>query len=127
MSFPFSLSLSGMSFFRFLWHRIFRIVLYFCFAFKSLARDCVSIRISYMFKNMPKNVIALGFVSLFNDIASEMIYPLVPFFLTSVLVVPVSIVGLIEGIAEATASITKFLFGYISDRMQKRKIFVIAG
>ncbi|KKR32340.1 MAG: Permeases of the major facilitator superfamily [Candidatus Gottesmanbacteria bacterium GW2011_GWC2_39_8] len=76
---------------------------------------------------IPFTVIVLGFVSLFNDIASEMIYPIVPIFLTSVLGAPVSVIGFIEGIAEATASLMKFVFGYISDKMQKRKIFVTGG
>ena len=76
---------------------------------------------------IPRNVFLLGLVSFFNDIASEMIYPIVPIFLTSVLGAPVPIVGLIEGIAEATASISKFAFGYISDYFQKRKPFVVAG
>jgi MFS family permease len=76
---------------------------------------------------VPRNVWLLGLVSFFNDVASEMIYPIVPLFLTSVLGTPVAIVGLIEGIAEATASISKFIFGYISDYFQKRKIFVIVG
>jgi MFS family permease len=80
-----------------------------------------------MFKNIPKNVKILGLVSFFNDIASEMIYPIVPIFLTSVLQVPVSIVGLIEGIAESTASIVKFISGYLSDKVQKRKPFVVWG
>lgn len=80
-----------------------------------------------MFAKIPKNVFVLGIVSFFNDIASEMIYPIVPIFLTAVLGVPVSIVGLIEGIAEATASITKFISGYISDKTKKRKIFVVFG
>ncbi|OGG02734.1 hypothetical protein A2W14_02290 [Candidatus Gottesmanbacteria bacterium RBG_16_37_8] len=80
-----------------------------------------------MFKKIPKNVLVLGIVSLFNDIASEMIYPVVPIFLTAVLNVPVSIVGIIEGIAEATASLGKFIFGYLSDKAGKRKIFVEGG
>jgi len=80
-----------------------------------------------MLRNIPRNVVFLGLVSLFNDIASEMIYPIVPIFLTSVLGAPVSIVGLIEGIAEATASLTKFFSGYVSDRVRKRKIFVVYG
>jgi len=80
-----------------------------------------------MFKKIPKNVVILGLVSFFNDIASEMIYPIVPIFLTSVLHVPVSIIGLIEGIAEATASIMKFISGYLSDKVQKRKPFVVWG
>lgn len=80
-----------------------------------------------MFAKVPRNVFVLGIVSFFNDIASEMIYPIVPIFLTSILGVPVTIVGLIEGIAEATASITKFISGYISDKIGKRKIFVTLG
>jgi len=76
---------------------------------------------------IPKNVFALGWVSFFNDLASEMIYPIVPIFLTTFLGVPVAIVGLIEGIAESTASILKVFSGWISDRFQKRKPFVIAG
>lgn len=80
-----------------------------------------------MFRNLPKNVVILGIVSFFNDVASEMIYPIVPLFLTMVLHAPVSVVGLIEGIAEATSSIMKFLFGYLSDRVHKRKIFVAGG
>ncbi len=76
---------------------------------------------------IPKNVFVLGWVSFFNDFASEMMYPIVPIFLTSFLGVPVTIVGVIEGIAESTASILKVLSGYLSDRLQKRKPFVTAG
>jgi len=74
-----------------------------------------------------KNVFVLGLVSFFNDVASEMIYPIVPIFLTSVLGAPVAIVGLIEGIAESTASVLKVVSGWLSDKLQKRKPFVIAG
>jgi len=74
-----------------------------------------------------KNVFVLGLVSFFNDVASEMIYPIVPIFLTSVLGAPVAIVGLIEGIAESTASILKVVSGWLSDKFQKRKPFVVAG
>jgi MFS family permease len=74
-----------------------------------------------------KNVFALGLVSFFNDVASEMIYPIVPIFLTSVLGAPVAIVGLIEGIAEATASILKVISGWFSDKFQSRKPFIVAG
>ena len=74
-----------------------------------------------------RNVVILGFVSFFNDIASEMIYPIVPLFLTSVLGAPASVVGLVEGIAESTASVAKMLFGWLSDRYGRRKIFVFFG
>lgn len=78
-------------------------------------------------KKIPFPVFILGLVSFFNDFAAEMIYPLVPIFLTSVLGAPVSVLGLIEGIAEGTASIGKFVFGYLSDKIQRRKIFVVSG
>ncbi|MBI5613403.1 MFS transporter [Candidatus Gottesmanbacteria bacterium] len=76
---------------------------------------------------IPRNVLMLGLVSLFNDIASEMIYPVIPIFLTTVLGAPVAIVGLIEGVAEATASLGKYFFGALSDSKGKRKPFVVAG
>jgi MFS family permease len=79
------------------------------------------------FKKIPRNVVVLGLVSFFNDFASEMIYPIVPIFLTSVLHASVPVVGLIEGIAEATASISKYGFGTFSDYAHKRKIFVVWG
>jgi len=82
---------------------------------------------SQMKAGIPKNVVWLGLVSFFNDVASEMIYPIVPIFLTSVLGAPVAIVGLIEGIAESTASVLKVVSGWLSDKFQKRKSFVIAG
>ena len=74
-----------------------------------------------------KNVFVLGLVSFFNDVASEMIYPIVPIFLTGILGAPVAVVGLIEGIAESTASILKVVSGWLSDKLQKRKPFVVAG
>jgi MFS family permease len=74
-----------------------------------------------------RNVFILGLVSFFNDIASEMIYPIVPIFLTSVLQAPASVVGLIEGIAESTASLLKAFSGWFSDKLKKRKIFITGG
>lgn len=78
-------------------------------------------------KKVPSAVWFLGFVSLFNDIASEMLYPVMPIFITQILGAPVFVVGIIEGLAEGTASIFKAVFGYWSDRLQKRKPFVISG
>jgi len=74
-----------------------------------------------------KNVIGISLVSFFNDIASEMIYPIVPIFLTTVLGAPVTIVGLIEGIAESTASILRVFSGWFSDKFKNRKPFMVAG
>ncbi|NTW71688.1 MAG: MFS transporter [Eubacteriaceae bacterium] len=76
---------------------------------------------------LSKNVIILGLVSFFNDLASEMVYPIVPIFLTSILGAPIALVGLIEGIAESTASLLKVFSGWLSDRAQKRKIFTVYG
>ncbi len=80
-----------------------------------------------MAAGITRNVFIVSLVSFFNDIASEMIYPVVPIFLTTMLGVPVSIVGFIEGIAEATASILKVLSGWYSDRFSRRKPFALAG
>ena len=79
------------------------------------------------FKKPPFTVVVLGFVSFFNDLASGMIYPIIPIFLTTVLHASIPIVGLIEGFVEALASITKYFFGAYSDYLQKRKIFVTVG
>ncbi|NTU98816.1 MFS transporter [Candidatus Falkowbacteria bacterium] len=72
------------------------------------------------------NIIALGLVSFLTDLGSEVIYPILPFFFTS-LGVSVSLIGLIEGLAESTASLTKLHFGLFSDKIKKRKVFALAG
>ena len=74
-----------------------------------------------------RNIFFLGLVSLFTDISSEMIYPLLPVFLTSVLGASTTFVGLVEGIAEATASFFKLFSGWTSDRWKKRKSLVVFG
>jgi MFS family permease len=72
-------------------------------------------------------VIATGWASLLNDTSSEMIYPLLPVFLTSVLGISIEFVGVIEGIAESTASLVKLFSGWLSDRLGKRKALVFFG
>jgi len=76
---------------------------------------------------LTRNVTFLGVVSGLTDISSEMLYPIVPIFLTSVLGAPMQVVGLIEGVAESTASFLKILGGRWSDKTGKRKPFVVAG
>jgi len=78
-------------------------------------------------KGLTRNVIILGFVSLLNDGASEMIYPLLPVFLTAVLGAGPVALGIIEGIAESTASLLKLTSGYLSDRVRRRKGWIVAG
>jgi len=74
-----------------------------------------------------RNVFAAGLVSFFMDVSSEMIYPLVPLFLSNVLGVNKSLIGLIEGIAESTASLLKVFSGWFSDRIGNRKWFMTIG
>jgi MFS family permease len=76
---------------------------------------------------LPRNVWLLGFASLLNDIASEMIYPLLPQFLLSVLHGSKQYLGLIEGAAESLASLLKLFAGAWSDRVGKRKNLAVAG
>lgn len=76
---------------------------------------------------IPQTVWALGFVSLFMDLSSEIIHALLPLFLTGTLGVSVAMVGLIDGMSEASASITKTFSGYISDRIGRRKPLIILG
>ena len=78
-------------------------------------------------KGLTRNVVILGFVSLLNDGASEMIYPLLPVFLTAVLGAGPAALGIIEGVAEATASFLKLYSGYLSDRVKRRKGWIVAG
>jgi MFS family permease len=77
--------------------------------------------------NLNRDVVALGLVSLLNDISSEMIYPLLPLFLTVTLGAGVQVLGLIEGIAETTAALLKWGSGWISDRRKSRKPFALFG
>jgi MFS family permease len=79
------------------------------------------------YSGISRNVIVLGLVSLFQDASSEMLYPVVPMFLATVLGAPMTVIGLIEGFAEFAASILKAVFGRLSDRFQRRRIFVSFG
>lgn len=76
---------------------------------------------------IPRTVWALGLVSMFMDISSEIIHALLPVFMTTTLGLSVALVGLIDGIAESTASITKVFSGYVSDKIGKRKPLILLG
>lgn len=78
-------------------------------------------------RTLDPNVRSLGLVSFFADLSSEIAYPLLPIFVTTVLGAPVALLGVIEGIAEATASITKYPFGQAADHTGRRRPFVLAG
>jgi MFS family permease len=79
------------------------------------------------YSDVPRGVWALGFVSLFMDVSSEMVHSLLPIFLMSGLGASASLVGLIEGIGEGSASIAKVFSGYLSDRLGKRKRLALIG
>ncbi len=79
------------------------------------------------FSGLTKNTFLLTFTSLFADISTEMLYPILPIFLTSYLGVSGSIIGLIEGVATATQNIQMGVAGYISDKIHKRKSLAIIG
>jgi MFS family permease len=76
---------------------------------------------------LPASIWMLGLVSLFMDISSEMIHGLLPAFLVTVLGASAVMVGLIEGVGEGTASISKLLSGWVSDRLGKRKALTLLG
>ncbi len=78
-------------------------------------------------KDLPRNVWAVGVTSFFMDVSSEMVLNILPLFLANVLGVKTNIIGLIEGIAEATASILKLFSGWLSDKMGGRKWLAVTG
>lgn len=77
---------------------------------------------------LPENVRALGWVSFANDFASELVYPVLPLFLTVTLGAPVAILGLIEGIAEGVAVGLRGVAGWLSDRVgERRRPWIVTG
>ena len=78
-------------------------------------------------RSLPRNVWAVSLTSFFMDISSEMVINLLPLFLSSVLGVQTNVIGLIEGVAEATASLLKVFSGWLSDRLRMRKWLAVAG
>lgn len=89
------------------------------------AESSVSVKARY--GALPATIWVLGFGSMFMDISSELVHSLLPVFLTSVLGASVMTVGVIEGLAEATASIAKVFSGVLSDYVRKRKSLVVLG
>src|SRR6516225_688048 len=81
----------------------------------------------FRWREIPGSVWALGLVSMFMDVSSEMIHALLPLYLVTVLGTSTLTVGIIEGIAEATASITKVFSGAFSDWLGKRKLLAALG
>jgi MFS family permease len=78
-------------------------------------------------RGLSRNVIVLGWVSLLTDMASEMLYPVLPLFITGTLGASPAILGLIDGVAEGGSSVLRWVAGAFSDRFRKRKPFVVAG
>lgn len=74
-----------------------------------------------------RDTVFLAFASLFEDVSSEMLYPILPIFLTQTLHATGSVVGLVEGIAQATQNVVQGLAGWLSDRLQRRKPLALVG
>src|SRR5215471_12359033 len=79
------------------------------------------------FSGLTKNSILLAVASFFSDVSTEMLYPILPVFLTEYLRANGSIVGIIEGIAQATQNIIQGFSGWLSDKWQRRKPIALAG
>lgn len=84
-------------------------------------------RVQKYFSGLSRNTFLLAIASLFADISTEMLYPVLPIFLTQNLKAGGSIVGLIEGIATATQNIIQGFSGWLSDKLQKRKPIALVG
>ena len=80
-----------------------------------------------LFAGISKNVFAMGLTSFLTDFSTELYYPLLPVFLKTVLGAGVRFIGIIEGLAETTASLLKLVSGWLSDRLNRRKALVIGG
>lgn len=78
-------------------------------------------------RRLPRNVWIMSITSLLNDVSSEMLLNVLPFFLANILGVRTAVIGLIEGVAETTASLLKIVFGALSDKLRKRKPFTVVG
>jgi len=78
-------------------------------------------------RDLPRNIWAVSLTSFFMDISSEMVINILPLFLVNVLGVKTNIVGLIEGVAEATSSLVKLFSGWLSDRLHSRKWLAVVG
>ncbi len=83
--------------------------------------------VAYTAVRLPLNIWALGIVSLLMDASSELVHSLLPIFMKNGLGVSIVVIGLVEGIAEATASITKVFSGALSDFIRKRKLLLVVG
>src|SRR5258706_6946283 len=81
----------------------------------------------FLFSGLSRSAIIIGLVSLLWDISGEMIYPILPLFLTETLHAPATVVGLIEGIAVGASTAIGGLSGWLSDRLGRRKPIAFAG
>ena len=83
--------------------------------------------VTRIYRKLPKSVWALGFVSLFMDMSSELVHSLLPVFMATVLGASMLTIGIVEGVAEATAAIARVFSGALSDYVRKRKTLVVIG
>src|ERR1700687_3192700 len=79
------------------------------------------------FAGLSRNTFLLALASLFADISTEMLYPILPVFLTQTLHASGSVVGLVDGVAQATQNIVQGVSGWLSDQLQRRKSIALVG
>lgn len=96
-------------------------------AMRIFVAACYKVMMFQTLRLLPRTVWLIGLISLVNDSASEMLYPLIPLYLASVLMAGPRALGLIEGIAEATASLMKLFSGVIVDRTRRAKPWIVFG
>ena len=78
-------------------------------------------------RTLPRNVWAVSLTSFFMDISSEMVINVLPLFLANVMGLKTNVIGVIEGVAEATASLLKVFSGWLSDKLRARKWLAVTG
>src|SRR3954465_3513975 len=78
-------------------------------------------------RSLPRNVWVVTLTSFLTDVSSEMLFTLLPLYLSNVLGTRTNLIGLIEGVAESTASLLKIFSGWLSDRLGRRKWLAVAG
>jgi len=87
----------------------------------------LSLTVLGVLRTLPAGIWVLGFVSMFMDISSELIHSLLPVFMATILGASMTTIGLVEGVAEAAAAVTKIFSGAISDYLGKRKLLAVLG
>lgn len=94
---------------------------------ESLEKLCYNIFVNKMFKGLTRDTLLLTFASFFSDVSTEMLYPVLPVFLTETLRAPASVIGIIEGISQGIQYSIQGFSGFLADKFEKRKPIALFG